>query len=186
MNELTITVAGWAATDVRIFVGQGDLAIASFRLASTPRYFDRDRRAWVDGVTEWFTVRVFRAAAMTVEKSISKGQPVVVTGRLRTSTWQANEGPRTDLVIDATAVGHDCTRGTAVFTRATGDPSLTEADVSPAAAAIAASQAEERRDGGPEPRDDGPDDGLAGGDGLVQPAERDLDAAPDLESSALP
>lgn len=141
MNELSITVAGWVATEVRMFVGQGDLAIASFRVASTPRYFDRERSQWVDGVTEWFTVRVFRSAAVTVHKSIKKGQPVVVTGRLRTSSWEAKEGRRTDLVVDATAVGHDCTRGTAEFTRAIGDPTLTPESVSAAAEAIAADRA---------------------------------------------
>ncbi|WP_062310494.1 single-stranded DNA-binding protein [Demequina rhizosphaerae] len=140
MNELTITVAGWAATDVRLFKGQGDLAIASFRVASTPRYFDRDKGTWVDGVTEWFTVRVFRGAAITVSDSIRTGMPVVVTGRLRTSTWEAKDGPRVDHLIDATAVGPDCMRGVATFRRATGDASLSEEDMSPAASAIAASK----------------------------------------------
>ncbi|WP_062520039.1 single-stranded DNA-binding protein [Demequina silvatica] len=140
MNELIITVSGWAASDAKLFVGQGDLALTSFRLASTPRYFDRDKNAWVDGVTEWFTVRTFRSAAVTVEKSIKKGMPVVVTGRLRTSTWEAKDGPRVDHIIDASAVGPDCTRGMVKeFARATGDATLTEADVSPAASAIAAS-----------------------------------------------
>ncbi|MDN4475902.1 single-stranded DNA-binding protein [Demequina sp. SYSU T00192] len=140
MNELTITVAGWAATDVRMFKGQGDLAIASFRVASTPRYFDREKGSWVDGVTEWFTVRAFRGAAITVDASIRKGMPVVVTGRLRTSTWEAKDGPRVDHIIDATAIGPDCMRGVASFRRATGDPAMSEEDISPAAAAIAASK----------------------------------------------
>ncbi|WP_062299653.1 single-stranded DNA-binding protein [Demequina maris] len=140
MNELTITVTGWAASDAKLFVGQGDLALTSFRLASTPRYFDREKSAWVDGVTEWFTVRTFRSAAITVEKSIKKGMPVVVTGRLRTSTWEAKDGPRVDHIIDATAVGPDCTRGLVnAFSRAVGDASMTTADVSAAAGAIEAS-----------------------------------------------
>lgn len=143
MNELTITATGWAATDVRLTLGQGGLAIASFRLATTPRFYDRERGQWVDGTTEWFMVRLFRGAALTVEKSITKGQPVVVTGRLRTSRWEAKEGPRTDLIIDATAVGPDCTRGTATFTRATGDPALSEADTTAAAAALAAARESE-------------------------------------------
>ncbi|WP_062287760.1 single-stranded DNA-binding protein [Demequina phytophila] len=139
MNELIITVSGWVASDAKLFVGQGDLALTSFRLASTPRYFDRDKNAWVDGVTEWFTVRTFRSAAVTVEKSIKKGMPVVVTGRLRTSTWEAKDGPRVDHIIDANAVGPDCTRGwVKEFARAIGDASLTAADASPAASAIAA------------------------------------------------
>ncbi|WP_296665154.1 single-stranded DNA-binding protein [Demequina sp.] len=165
MNELMMTVAGWAATDVRLNVGQGDLAIASFRLASTPRYFDRERSIWVDGVTEWFTVRAFRSAAITIEKSIKKGQPVLVSGRFRTSTWESKEGPRTDQVIDAVAVGHDCTRGVASFSRATGDPSMGVDDVSRAAEAIMAAREEEDSTGSP------PDEPSVRDDGLDEPAE---------------
>ncbi|WP_062307649.1 single-stranded DNA-binding protein [Demequina subtropica] len=141
MNELTITVAGWVATDVRLFQGQGDLAIASFRLASTPRFYDRERSIWVDGVTEWFTVRAFRGAAITVKRSIDKGMPVVVTGRMRTSTWEAKDGTRVDHVIDASALGPDCMRGVATFTRAIGDASLGEEDMGAAAEAVVASRA---------------------------------------------
>jgi|GEM_PF-660400 len=138
MNELTITVVGWAATDVRTIVGKGDLSVASFRLASTPRYYDRERSRWVDGVTEWFTVRAFRSAAVTLGRSIRKGMPVVVTGRMRTSTWESKDGPRVDHVIDATAVGPDCLKGVAGFIRATGDDSLTDGDASPGTQAIQA------------------------------------------------
>lgn len=124
MNDLTITVTGWVATDPRHVVGPTGANLTSFRLASTSRYFDRATNEWTDGATEWFTVRTFRGAAVTVMNSIQKGQPVVVTGRLRTHQWESEAGARTDLLIDATAVGHDLTRGVATFTRAIGDASL--------------------------------------------------------------
>jgi single-strand DNA-binding protein len=126
MNDLTITVTGWVATEPRHVVGPTGTRLTSFRLASTSRYFDRDKGEWADGNTEWFTVRTFRSAAITVKNSITKGQPVLVNGRLRTHEWDADAGPRTDLVIDASSVGHDLTKGVAVFTRATGDASLTD------------------------------------------------------------
>lgn len=134
MNDLTITVTGWVATDPRHVVGPTGASLTSFRLASTSRYFDRASNEWVDGQTEWFTVRTFRSAAVTVKRSIEKGQPVVVAGRLRTNEWASEQGPRTDLLIDATSVGHDLTRGVATFTRATGDASLgvSAAEASPA------------------------------------------------------
>ncbi len=124
MNDVTMTVAGWVATEPRHVVGPTGTHLTSFRLASTSRYFDRDKSAWVDGQTEWFTVRVFRAASITVKESIEKGQPVVVQGRFRSNEWESDSGPRTDLIIDAVNVGHDLTRGIAKFTRATGDPAL--------------------------------------------------------------
>ena len=124
MNDLTMTVTGWVATDPRHVVGPSGTRLTSFRLASTSRYFDRDKGVWTDGQTEWFTVRTFRNAAITVMNSIEKGQPVVVQGRFRSNVWEAEAGPRTDLLIDAVAVGHDLTRGIGTFTRATGDASL--------------------------------------------------------------
>ena len=124
MNDLTMTVTGWVATDPRHVVGPTGTRLTSFRLASTSRYFDRDKGVWVDGNTEWFTVRTFRSAAITIMNSIEKGQPVMVQGRLRTHQWDAEAGPRTDLVFDAVSVGHDLTKGVATFTRATADASL--------------------------------------------------------------
>lgn len=126
MNDLIVTVTGWVATEPRHVVGPSGTRLTSFRLASTSRYFDRAAGAWADGATEWFTVRAFRGPAITVKESVAKGQPVVVHGRLRTHTWQADDGERTELQIDAIAVGHDLTRGVATFTRATGDPTLGE------------------------------------------------------------
>lgn len=168
MNDLTITVTGWVATAPRHVVGPTGTSLTSFRLASTSRYFDRDKGVWVDGNTEWFTVRTFRSAAITVMNSVDKGQPVVVNGRLRTHEWNAEAGPRTDLIIDATSVGHDLTKGVAVFTRATGDASLGDAGASANAAVVPADGADAA------PVDDGPVD-----DSLVQDAAREGDA-PDV------
>jgi single-strand DNA-binding protein len=121
MNDLTVTVTGWVATDPKLHVVPNGADLVSFRLASTSRYFDRANNSWVDRDTEWFTVRVFRAAALLVERSIRKGQPIVVVGRLHTNEWTADSGQRTDLVIDAQTVGHDLTRGVGEFTRAVVD-----------------------------------------------------------------
>jgi single-strand DNA-binding protein len=118
MNDLTVTVTGWVATDPRIHVVPGGTDLVSFRMASTSRYFDRAQNAWIDRDTEWFTVRVFRAPALLVQRSVKKGQPVVVVGRLHSNEWKAESGTRTDLVIDAQTVGHDLTRGIADFARA--------------------------------------------------------------------
>ncbi len=124
MNDLIMTVNGWVATEPSQHVGPTGARLTSFRLASTSRFFDRDKGEWTDGRTEWFTVKVFRNAAITVANSIKKGQPVTVHGRFRTNEWESDGGTRTDLVIDATSVGHDLTRGTAEFTRAFGDAAL--------------------------------------------------------------
>jgi single-strand DNA-binding protein len=139
MNELNVTVTGWVATDPKLHVVPGGTDLVSFRLASTSRYYDRTNGVWMDRETQWFTVRVFRAAALLVAKSVKKGQPVVAAGRLQSHEWEGQGGSRTDLQIDAQVVGHDLTRGIADFTRAvvdqaekdaeTKDEPLDEADV---------------------------------------------------------
>lgn len=128
MNDLIMTINGWVATEPSQHVGPTGARLTSFRMASTSRFYDREKGEWTDGRTEWFTVKVFRSAAITVANSIHKGQPVVVHGRFRTAEWEGEEGTRVDLVIDATSVGHDLTRGTAEFTRAYGDAALADDD----------------------------------------------------------
>jgi single-strand DNA-binding protein len=113
-----MTVSGWVATDPKLVLSASGVNMCTFRLASTSRYLDRTKNEWVDGQTEWFSVRVFRAAATMVHDSVAKGQPVTVVGRFKTNEWQAGDDTRKDLVLDATSVGHDLTRGVATFRRA--------------------------------------------------------------------
>ncbi|GAA2256829.1 single-stranded DNA-binding protein 1 [Streptomyces ruber] len=97
-------------------------ASARFRLAVTARYWDREKSEWTDGHTNFFTVWSRRTLAANVTSSLSVGDPVVVQGRLRVRTERTEEGEsRTWADIDATAVGHDLTRGTSAFRRTTRD-----------------------------------------------------------------
>lgn len=117
-NAIVTTVVGWAATAPRE-IHAGRVPYTSFRLASTPRHFDRAQGVWVDDRTEWLTVKVFRDTALNVAASVQKGHPVVVTGRLRTEEWQGENGTRSALVLEASALGHDLTRGRATFVKTT-------------------------------------------------------------------
>jgi single-strand DNA-binding protein len=112
---MIVTVVGWAATKPREITGR--VPFTSFRVATTPRYYDNSRGSWTDGHTEWLTVKVFRDVALNVAASVNKGDPVVVHGRLRTEEWEGENGPRSGLVLEASALGHDLTRGRAAFAR---------------------------------------------------------------------
>ena len=115
-GTMMVTVVGWAATTPREVVGDG-VPFTSFRLASTPRYFDARVGAWADGRTEWVTVKAFRDVAFNVAASVHKGDPMLVHGRLQLEEWQSENGPRSTLVLEASALGHDLTRGTGRFAR---------------------------------------------------------------------
>lgn len=89
--------------------------IASFRLAHTPRI--RRSGEWVDGPTTWISVTCFRALAENVARSLHRGQPVLVAGRLRTNVWEKDGMTYERLMLEAMTVGHDLSRGTASFTK---------------------------------------------------------------------
>ena len=112
-----ISVAGLVATTPRHLVTQDGLPITSFRLASSQRRFDRSQNKWVDGETNWFTVTGFRQLAINASTSVSKGDRIVVLGKLRIRDWDNGERAGTSVEIEADAIGHDLSWGSAVFTR---------------------------------------------------------------------
>jgi single-strand DNA-binding protein len=113
----TITITGLVATVPRHLVTTEGLSITSFRLASTQRRFDRSHERWVDGDTNWYTITTFRQLAINAAGSISKGDRVVATGRLRIRDWENGERAGTNVDIEADALGHDLSWGTSSFSR---------------------------------------------------------------------
>jgi single-strand DNA-binding protein len=95
--------------------------VASFRVATSTRRFDKNNARWVDGDTHYFSVSCWRALAHNVVESLQKGQPVMVKGRLRSREVERPCGEHSHVVryfdIEASSVGHDLARGTAIFTR---------------------------------------------------------------------
>ena len=118
MNEALVTFQGWVGNDVvHRETSQGN--VANFRVGSTPRIRKRNGD-WVDGPTSWFSVTCWRTLADHVRDSVRKGEPVLVHGRLRADVWEREDGHSSvTYVVDASYVGHDLTRGTAVFVKAT-------------------------------------------------------------------
>ncbi|OYO07195.1 hypothetical protein CGZ98_20060 [Enemella evansiae] len=114
--EPIVSMTGRLGTDVEERTTRQGVPYVSFRMANTSR-FQREGH-WVDGPTTWVSVRCYRQLAEHVSMSLRKGQPVVVTGRLRTESWQDQSGgTRERTVLEAQAVGHDLTWGATVFKR---------------------------------------------------------------------
>ncbi|MEU0299269.1 single-stranded DNA-binding protein [Streptomyces sp. NPDC006175] len=125
MNETLVTLVGNAATAVD-FRDTATGPTARFRLAVTPRRWDREQQAWTDGRTSFYTVWARRTLAVNLSGSVSVGEPLVVHGRLKVREEEREGAWKTSVDIDAVAVGHDLTRGTAAFRRVVrADPSLT-------------------------------------------------------------
>jgi single-strand DNA-binding protein len=117
MNEAFVTFQGWVGNEVvHRETPQGN--VANLRVGSTPRIRKRSGD-WVDGPTSWFSVTCWRALADHVRDSVRKGEPVLVHGRLRADVWEREDGQSSvTYVVEATYLGHDLTRGTAVFVKA--------------------------------------------------------------------
>ena len=112
-----IAVTGLVATTPRHLVTQDGLPITSFRLASSQRRFDRSQNKWIEGETNWYTVSAFRQLAINESTSVSKGDRVIVVGKLHVRDWDNGERAGTSVEVEAEAVGHDLNWGTSSFTR---------------------------------------------------------------------
>src|SRR4051812_29177279 len=127
MNETFVTFQGWVGNEVvHRETPQG--TVANLRVGSTPRIRKRSGE-WVDGTTSWFSVTCWRTLADHVRDSVHKGDPVLVHGRLRADVWEREDGQTsTTYVVDATYLGHDLTRGTSAFIKATRPERVAEAE----------------------------------------------------------
>ena len=91
-GDTPITIAGNLVDDPALrFTQQGE-PVASFRVASVPRYFDRQANEWRDGDGLFLTVNVWKQQAENACESLAKGTRVVVTGRLRQRTYELKDG----------------------------------------------------------------------------------------------
>ena len=115
MNHTTLTLTGWVGGDVAVHQA-GEHSVATFRVGSTPRRF-RDG-AWVAGSTTWFQVKAWRHLAEHAARSLRRGDPVIVQGRLTVELWEREDGVSVSRhVVVAHALGHDLAHGTSAFTR---------------------------------------------------------------------
>ncbi|KAA6224246.1 single-stranded DNA-binding protein [Streptomyces albofaciens JCM 4342] len=122
MYDTMVTLVGNAATAVEHRQTTAGISMARFRLATSARRWDKERGCWVDGDPSFYTVRAWRALADNVAASVSRGEPLVVHGRMRVWDRELPEDKggqrRVSVEVDAVAVGHDLTRGTSAFRRA--------------------------------------------------------------------
>ena len=118
MFDTHVTVVGNLVAEPRLSHTKDGQAVASFRLASTPRRFDRSTGDWRDGDTLFTSVTCWRALAENVSASLKKGCSVIVLGRLSVRPYETKEGEKRQSVeIDAIAVGTDLGRVITVIKR---------------------------------------------------------------------
>jgi single-strand DNA-binding protein len=105
-GETVITVVGNLTDDPDLrYTSNGD-AVAKFRVASTPRTFDKATGEWRDGEALFLSCNAWRQLAENVAETLSRGSRVVVQGRLRQRSYDAPEGgKRTIFEMEVDEVG---------------------------------------------------------------------------------
>lgn len=105
-GETTITVIGNLTNDPELRFTPSGSAVANFTIASTPRTFDRQSNEWKDGETLFLRAAVWREAAENVAESLTKGMRVIVTGRLKSRSYETKEGEkRTVIELEVDEIG---------------------------------------------------------------------------------
>lgn len=117
-GETIITVVGNLTADPELRFTPSGAAVANFTVASTPRQFDRQANEWQDQETLFMRCSVWREAAENVAESLSKGNRVIVQGRLKARSYETREGDRrTSTELDVDEVGPSMKYATAKVQR---------------------------------------------------------------------
>lgn len=117
-NETYVTIRGYAGADPMVFRNDAGNTTTVVRVGVTARNFDRKAGVFADGTTAWYSVRCYGELAENVIRSVRKGMPVLVRGRLAHRQWADKEGhAKTDLVIVSDSFGIDLNTGEAQFVR---------------------------------------------------------------------
>jgi single-strand DNA-binding protein len=105
-GETVITVVGNLTADPELRFTPSGAAVASFTVASTPRTFDRQANEWKDGETLFMRCSIWREAAENVAESLTKGMRVIVSGRLKSRSYETKEGEkRTVIELEVDEIG---------------------------------------------------------------------------------
>jgi len=104
MADTHVTLTGNLTDDPELKFTPNGAAVASFRIAVTPRVKDGD--TWRDGETSFFRVNAWRDLAENLTESLGKGARVIVVGQLKARTWETPEGEKRSVVeVTAEEVG---------------------------------------------------------------------------------
>ena len=105
-NETTLNITGNLVDDPELRFTPSGSAVANFKIAATPRTFDRQTNAWKDGEALFLRCSVWREMAENVAESLTKGMRVIIEGRLKSRSYETKEGEkRTVIELEVDEIG---------------------------------------------------------------------------------
>lgn len=117
MADNHVTIIGGATRDAELTFAQSGMAIASFGLAQNPR--KQVNGQWEDGDPEFYDVKAFGDVAEHIAETVTKGMRVIVTGRIKFSSWEKDGERRSKVEVIADEVGPSLKWATAQVTKVT-------------------------------------------------------------------
>ncbi len=119
-GDTNITMIGNLVDDPELRFTPSGAAVAKFRVASTPRYLDKNTNEWKDGDSLFLQCQIWRQAAENVAESLTKGMRVILSGRLKQRSYETKEGEkRTVFEVEVDEVGPSLRNATAKVTKTT-------------------------------------------------------------------
>ncbi|WP_050754332.1 single-stranded DNA-binding protein [Gleimia coleocanis] len=116
-DTINVNLRGRVGTSIELMQYASGHVSAKFRLA-VPKKGRDELNQWHDLGATWYSVRMWGKLADNAQRSLRKGDPVYVSGRLEVNEWQKENGQHgVELLIVANAVGHDLNQGISAFGR---------------------------------------------------------------------
>lgn len=120
-GETTLTIAGNLVDDPELKFTPNGHGVVKFRVASTPRTFDKQTQEWRDGDALFLTVSAWRSLAENATETLQRGMRVIVTGVLKQRSYEDREGvKRTVYEVEADDIAPSLKTATATVTKTNG------------------------------------------------------------------
>lgn len=105
-GETPITLVGNIVAEPELRFTPAGAAVCNFRVASTPRTYNKQTQQWEDGEAMFLTCNAWKQLGENTAESLAKGMRVIVTGKLKQRSFQNREGDnRSVFEIDVEEVG---------------------------------------------------------------------------------
>jgi single-strand DNA-binding protein len=112
-----ITIIGNLTADPELRFTPSGQAVCNFTVASTARFFDKQKNEWAEGDTTFIRCSVWREMAENCAETLEKGNRVVVTGTLKVRQYETDKGKGTSVECDVEEVGPSLKWASAKITR---------------------------------------------------------------------
>ena len=94
MSVNKVILIGNVGKDPEVRYLDSGVAVATFSLATTERGYTLQNGTQVPERTEWHNIVLWRGLAQTAEKYVHKGDRIYIEGKIRTNTYEDQNGIR--------------------------------------------------------------------------------------------